>query len=275
MNTKLLSDKALAIIDQYAHFRIGNSGACNIPYFNNNRKVIRAGLRATIGKGSPGDIFEEVEIELAKSGETTALPPGAIKGGTFIPGAITSEALKHFLVDRNIGIDCSGFAYYVLSEESESRGKKRLDRHIHFPFCRGIIGKIRSKMRPAENTDVATLAHDKNSRAIPLGEIAPGDVITMLNTMNKADKVRDHVVVVRQVEYQNFVPITIHYVHSIAWPTDGEYGHGVRTGAITILDVNKPIAEQKWTEADKTGMENYTAVRAGIALTEIRRLRWF
>ena len=276
MNTKLISDQALAIIDQYAHFRIGNSEACNIPYFNNNHKVIRAGLRATIGKGSPGDIFEEVEIELAKSGEiNNALPAGAIKGGTFIPGVITSDALKHFLVERNIGIDCSGFAYYVLSAESESRGKKSLDRHLHFPFCTGIIGKIRSKMRPAENADVATLAHDANSHTIPLNEIAPGDIITMLNTMNKEDKIRDHIIVINQVEYQNFVPTMIHYTHSIAWPTDGEYGHGVRTGKIQILDVNKPIAEQKWTENEKTGLENYTAARAGLALTEIRRLRWF
>lgn len=67
----------------------------------------------------------------------------------------------------------------------------------------------------------------------------------------------------------------IHYVHSIALPSDGEYGHGVREGTIEITDINKPITEQKWTEAGKTGMENYTCARAQKALTEIRRLRWF
>ncbi len=280
MNTKLLSDQALAIIDQYEHFHIGNSGTCSIPYFNNNHKVVRAGLRATIGKGSPGDIYEEVEIELAKSGELrgtipSEMPAGAIKGGTFIPGAITSEALKHFLVERNIGIDCSGFAYYVLDAESKSRGKNGLDRRLHFPYCTGIIGKIRSKMRPAENADVATMAHDTNSRSILLGEIAPGDIITMLNTMNKEDRVRDHIIVVDRVEYQNFVPTSIHYSHSISWPSDGEYGHGVRGGTIQILDINKSLVDQKWTEADKSGPENYTLVRAQKSLTEIRRLRWF
>jgi hypothetical protein len=284
MNTKLLSEKALSVIDQYLHFRIGNSETCNIPYFNNNHKVVRAGLRATIGKGSPADIFEEVEIELAKRGShdgelPISLPAGEIKKGTFIPGAISHESLKHFLVDRNIGIDCSGFAYYVLSAESQSRGKSAIDRHLHFPNCRGILGKIRSKMRPAENAGVATLAHDKNSTIIQLSEIQTGDMITMLNTMNndvKEDRrIRDHIVTVHQVEYQNFIPTVIHYSHSIAWPSDGEYGHGVRQGLIEILDINKPITEQRWTEADKTGIENYTNIRAQKALTELRRLRWF
>jgi hypothetical protein len=278
MNSKLLSKKSLGTIDHYLHFRVGNSEACNIPYFNNNHKVVRAGLRATIGKGSPRDIYDEVEIELVKKGDlpgTAVMPSGEIKGGTFIPGAIGSESLKHFLVDRNIGIDCSGFAYYVLSAENESRGGKSFERQLHFPFCKGILGKIRSKMRPAENADVATLAHDSNSRAVPLKDIEPGDIVTMLNTMNKEDRIRDHVVVVHQVEYQNFIPTTIHYSASIAWPSDGQYGHGVRQGTIEITDINKPIAEQKWTEAEKTGPENYTLMRAAKALTEIRRLRWF
>jgi hypothetical protein len=283
MNTKIISEKALNVIDQYAHFRIGNLGggadtipSCPIPYFNNNHKVVRAGLRATIGKGSPRDIFEEVEIELAKNGELrNSLPAGAVKDGSFIPGAVTDETLKHFLVDHNIGIDCSGFAYYVLSAESQARGKNSIDRHLHFPFCTGFLGKIRSKMRPAENADVATFAHDKNSNVIPLNEIAPGDIITMLNTMNKADKIRDHILVVHHVEYQNFVPTVIYYSHSIAWPSDGQYGHGVRQGKIEILNVNKSLTEQKWIEADKTAQENYTFVGAQKALTEIRRLRWF
>lgn len=130
-------------------------------------------------------------------------------------------------------------------------------------------------MRPAENVDVATLAHDKNSSTVDLREIMPGDFVTMLNTMNKEDRVRDHVIVIHQIEYQNFVPTTIHYSHSVAWPSDGEYGHGVRQGIITILDVTKPITEQKWIEDDKTGSENYTSIRAQKSLSEIRRLRWF
>ena len=146
MNTKFLSDKALEIIDQYTNFRIHDSETCNIPYFNNNHKVIRAGLRATIGKGSPGDIFEEVEIELAKNGELhgelhSDLPHGAIKNGTFVPNAITSESLKHFLVDRNIGIDCSGFT----TSTSLISKRKRLPKSIKAAFSAGPAGVLKTR----------------------------------------------------------------------------------------------------------------------------------
>ncbi len=270
MNSKLLSEKALTIIDQYLHFKMG-AATVSIPYYNNNHKKIRAALRATTGKGSPKDIFDEVEISLMKNGSRAAAssaPTGAVHGGAFRPGIITSDSLKHFLVNEDIGIDCSGFAYYVLNAESVARGKSSLDRHLKFPLCKGIIGKIRCKMRPAENAGVRTFAHEKNSHPITLTDIAPGDIITMLGD-------HDHIILVSQVEYQNFIPTTIHYVHSIAWPSDGEYGHGVRTGTITISNINAPITSQIWEENEKTGTENYTLQRAISSSTEIRRLNWF
>ncbi len=274
MNSKLLSEKALGVIDQYAHFKVGGAVA-SIPYFNNNRTAMRAGLRAAIGKGSPRDIYEEVEIALAK--DRIALAPGSVAGGAFVPGVITGESLKHFLVEKNIGIDCSGFAYYVLNAESTAQGKGSLDRHLSFPLCKGILGKFRAKMRPIENANVATFANAKNTRTVELKKVAPGHIITMLSSderKNAAGRTlfdnRDHILVVHQVEYQNFIPTTIHYSHSIAWPTDGEYGHGVRQGIITILNPDKPITEQEWTENEKMGDENYTFVRAKKAKTEIR-----
>ena len=259
MNSKLLSEKALTVVDHYAHFRIG-SETTNTPYYNNNHKIVRAALRATIGKGSPKDIFDEVEIMLAKQGSRGA-------------------SLKNFLVDNDIGIDCSGFAYYVLSTESLARGKGALNRHLAFPFSKGIIGTLRAKFRPAENADVRTFASDKNSHTVKLGDVAPGDIITMLGDANRnaaaTTTVRDHILVVTQVEYQNFIPTTIHYVNSVAWPTDGEYGHGVRDGVIVITDINKPLTSQDWTESSKIGAENYTLTRALKSTTELRRLNWF
>ncbi len=61
MNTKLISKPALDTIDQYLHFKVGTA-QCAVPYFNNRHKRQRAGLRAAIGKGSPKEIFDEVEI---------------------------------------------------------------------------------------------------------------------------------------------------------------------------------------------------------------------
>lgn len=252
MNTKLLSNKALAVIDQYKNFSVA-SATCSIPYFNNARTGLRGAMRAEVGKGSPKDIYEEVEQITIK---------GKIDTKTF-----DNEALKKFLVEKNLGVDCSAFAYYILNEESQTRNKGTLDRHFSFPFTSGFLGNFKAKMRPVENTDVRTFAHEKNSAIIPLKEVAPGDMITMIGDPN-------HILIIHQIEYQNFLPTTIHYVHAIAWPSDGLYGHGIHQGRIDILDLNKPLTEQKWTELEKSGAENYTFVRAQNSTTELRRLKF-
>ena len=243
MNTKLISQQALDIINQYKNFQIGNA-ICSVPYFNNKTTKQRASLGVFIGKGSPRDIYDETRAILVKEkiSETS----------------LNSEELKKILVDKGLGIDCSSFVYYVLDVP---------DKHLHFPFAKGILGKLRAKLRPVENTNVATLADNRNSKIIPITEIQPGDIITMIN-----NEERDHILLINQIEYQNFKPITIHYVHAVAWPTDGEYGHGIHEGKIEILDLDKKITEQKWIENDKIGDENYTFTRASKSQTELRRL---
>ena len=137
-------------------------------------------------------------------------------------------------------------------------------------------------MRPVENAGVSTLAHDKNSSVVDMINVTPGDIITMINRSVEEGgdgRERDHVLFIHQVDYQNFKPLTIHYSHSIAWPSDGVYGHGVRQGMIEIIDIKKPLTEQRWTEADKIGTssniatcENYTYARSMKARTQIRRM---
>jgi hypothetical protein len=147
-----------------------------------------------------------------------------------------------------------------------------------------VLGKLRAKMRPAENADVATFAHNKNSRLLTLTETRPGDIIVMVENNLSGDQKktldrnnRDHILFIHQVDYQNFVPTALYYSHSIAWPSDGTYGHGVRQGKIEILDIHKPLTEQKWIENEKIGgsdamSENYTFTHALKARTEIRRM---
>lgn len=275
MNTKLLSEKALSVIDQYVHFHIpakdGAIGATTaVPYFNNRRVGLRGGLRSQIGKGSPRDIFDEVEIITLKEKINTQ--------------SITDDTFKKVLVDHNVGIDCSGLVYYVLNAESIARKKGTIDRHLAFTYCTGLLGKIKCKMRPAENTDVLTLAHEKNSHTVEIKDVQPGDMITMLKSPDAApeERARDHVLLIHQVEYQNFIPLVIKYTHAMAWPSDGMYGHGVRQGTITVTDPTKPLIEQQWLEAGKTSgdtskdtpTENYTLARAKKSITEIRRLKF-
>jgi len=289
MNTRVASKKTLSVIDQYLHFRY-DGATTNVPYYNNSHKAVRAGLRGALGKGSPRDIFDETDIAMARERiSTKKVSSGSIQGGSFIPNKLSDEALKHFLVNNNIGIDCSGFVYYILSAEFAAENKGSLDRHLAFPYATSIFGKLRAKMRPAENADVATFAHTKNSRLITLTETKSGDIIVIIDDEQKKildRNNRDHILFIHQVDYQNFVPIALYYSHSVAWPSDGMYGHGVRQGKIEILDIHKPLVEQKWIENEKIGMvntaedgsaspavsENYTFTHALKARTEIRRM---
>lgn len=257
MNTKTLSNHALDVIDQYLNFRVG-TGVCSIPYFNNKTVRARAALRVNIGKGSPKEIYEEIQGFILKNhvGSET----------------LNSESLKKLLADQNIGIDCSGFAYYILNAESSQTKHGLLDKHMHFVYCKGILGKLRAKLRPIENCDVATFAHDKNSKIINIKEIQPGDIITMTGSVSEEDE-RDHVLVIHQVEYQNFVAIKIHYSHAVAYPEDGVYGTGIKQGTIEIIKPEANITEQIWKENEKTGLDNRMFVRATKSKIEIRRIR--
>lgn len=250
MNTKVISQSARDVIEQYRNFHVSNA-VCSVPYFNNRVTARRAALRVEVGKGSPKDIFEEISHRALQERVDVNL--------------LDSENLKKFLVNSNLGIDCSGFAYYVLNEESITRGKGTLDKHINFIHASNPLTRFIAKFKPQTNIDVLTFADDKNSRAIIFKEIEPGDIITMLGGPEGGE--RNHILVIHQVEYQNFVPTTLHYVHAIAWPTDGEYGHGIHEGKIDIIDPNKSILDQRWIENEKTGEENYTFSRAKKSTT--------
>lgn len=257
MNTKTLSNRALSVIDQYLHFSYGPA-VCSVPYFNNRTVRARAALRANVGKGSPKDILDEVQDLCVKNHVD--------------PAALSDETLKKLLADNNLGVDCSAFAFYVLNAESAERGKGALDKHIHFVNCHGVAGKIMCALRPVENCDVATLAHGKNSAVVPLRDVRPGDLITMLGSA-EADE-RNHVLVVHQVEYQNFVPYKLHYSHAAAYPEDGLYNTGIRQGTIEILDPARPITDGRWQESTAAETERIWN-RAKGSETEVRRLRWF
>jgi hypothetical protein len=255
MTAKLLTEKAISVINHYKNFTNGIA-VCSVPYFNNKHTKIRAGLRVQLGKGSPEEILDEAE-------GVSILQKINLK-------ALDSISLKKFLVENNIGIDCSGLAFHVLNAEMIGRGKGKLK--LSFPNAHNPIAILRAKLRPIENTAVATLVHDKNSRIVDLRFIAPGDMISMMGGPDVND--RDHVLIVHEVDYKDEVVVSISYTHAMAWPTDGEYGHGVKQGVIRVSDLTKPITEQEWLEDGRHDDENYTLARAKKSKTEIRRLNW-
>ena len=257
MPSSSLSNSSLSIIDQYIHFKLG-SAVCSVPYFNNKTVRARAALRALIGKGSPKDILDELQSRVVKQHIDV--------------NALADESLKKLLVDNNLGIECSGFAYYVLNAESEVRGKGTLNRHIHFVNCKGILGKLRASMRPVENCDVATFADDSNSKVIQLNDVKAGDMITMLRDEEESE--RDHILIVHEIETDNSRPIKIHYSHAVAYAEDGIYGTGVRQGAIELPANAQSIFEGVWSENGPTASAEHIFNRAKKSKTEVRRLNW-
>lgn len=254
-----LSHQSLETIDHYLHFRLG-SAVSSVPYFNNKTARVRRALSVFVGKGSPHEITDEAEALVFKN---------HINGS-----ALADESLKKLLVDNHIGIDCSGFAYHVLDAESFAAKKIRLNRKLHFIHSHGLVGMFVSRLHPAQNVDVATLADDKNSRLVSLDETKPGDMITMIS--NSEDDERNHILVIHGVDYgDGGRPIKIHYSHAVAYPEDGIYGSGIRQGTISLAPADRTLMTALWTENGSAAGAERIFARAEKSKTELRRLRWF
>ncbi|PCI30396.1 hypothetical protein COB55_00305 [Candidatus Wolfebacteria bacterium] len=242
---KTLSLEALKVIDSYLSFST-NVDRVSIPYYNNARHDIRGGLNVFGGKGSIEDIHEEIDILAKKEHVDLKSLPG--------------EDLKKFLVEHNIGIDCSGLTYYILDAELRATKQGSLKGNLSFRPVHGIIGALFGRMRGVRNTNVKVLAHKANSTPISLLNIQPADLIIMTDIAGKY--VHNHVLIIHKVIYKGTTPTEIHYTHTIAWSTDGKYDHGVRQGIIEITDPEKPLPDQKWSENGETNRNNETRARA-------------
>lgn len=249
-----------AAIDAYLALPVGTKPSC--PYFNNRRRRSRSALRVLKGKGSPAEIAEEalIEAKLARMDLAT----------------LSTDKFKEFLVSRDLGVDCSGFAYHVLDAYAKETVGKPI-RSVVKPIRRGLVGSILARLRPAENTGVASFAHESNSAAIPASEARVGDVITFMGTGK--DKTYNHILVVTGVD---LVPaadgasegLRISYAHSYAWPSDGTLNHGVREG--DILVTGNDLLGGVWKEQGVIGPDNHTFASARDAReTSVRRLNAF
>ena len=247
----------MTIIHDYLHIAVGKQYV-SCPYLNNKTTKVRAGLRVHLGKGSTEDIRKEVEI-LARKTHTNL-------------NNLKKDEAKKFLVDNNIGIDCSGLVYHILNEEVLKNTGKPLKKFLSFPKNTHLFRKLITQFRTVENTNVVIFSDNNNSEVIPLQAVQPGDYITMLNTGKQ--KNFDHILIIHQVVHEDSTPKELHYTHSLTWKKDGKYNHGVKQGIITITDPEKSILNQIWTEKESTDQENETFVRAKSAeMLEIRRIK--
>lgn len=261
-----LSVTAQSVLDSYLNLKVG-ANHISVPYFNNTRLKTRGGLRVFTGKGSVKEINEEISI-LSKKKRVNL-------------EKLNNDQAKHFLVDNNIGIDCSGFAYYLLDAQLKDKMDTSLRSVIKFPTKHNIFRKIIAKLRIVQNIDVLTLSQEENSFSIKMKDISPGDFIVLIKSGQKNNL--NHIMVItdishkcKKIDLENTADLTgmvITYAHSFAWSKDGKYNHGVRVGEIEIINPDAGLLDQKWTEQDKTGEDNETYTRASQAkVLDIRRL---
>ncbi len=257
MIIKKIEKPAMAIIDTFLHLPIKNH-VISCPYFNNKVAKARAGLRVNLGKGSPEDIKQEIALIARKKHIDLE--------------QLSRDDVKQFFVDNNIGIDCSGLAYYILDAQTIAQTEKPLRKFLSFPKTHNPLRKLIRRFRPIENTNVKVFAHNTNSQSIALKNVQPGDIITMIGTGKNHDL--DHILVIHQVEYTEDMPKKIYYTHSLKWLADGKYNHGVKQGTITITELQQDITKQLWEESGKKDKENETLWRAKTAnKTALCRLR--
>lgn len=259
----MLSPTAEKIIDQYFNLPFPGISGVRCPYFNNTRLKQRGQLRVLVGKGSPEEIVEESKIISIqyKCGIF-------VQGGAACPPGITAEMIGKFLVDHNLGIECSGFVSQIIRADYWDKKKFDFTKKMFIASPRHLGRYLISKLRPIENIGVRIYGNDKNSHPVKLCEIQSGDLILMFETGPL--KKRNHVLLARDVSGNK-----IEYVHARAWSSEGHYGHGVSKGTITVVKSDGGLLDQEWVELGFTGDKNETFLEAKNAnKLEIRRLNF-
>jgi len=265
---KLLSSAEKTIHDYLNLPFIGVSGV-RCPYFNNARLGQRGQLKVLVGKGSPEEIVEEAKIISTQYRKDVFDKNGVFNAHVEHPAEHEqAECIRQFLVDNNLGVDCSGFVTNVLQKHFYEIKKIDFTKKLFITPKKNFLRWLISRLRPVEQISVNVYANDKNTVVVnDLQMIQPADLIILLKT--GPNKNHDHILLVTETDGNK-----IKYAHARAWSGEGKYGHGVSQGVITITNPEKGLLEQAWEEKDKTGQDNETYLEAKRAtILQTRRIK--
>lgn len=246
-----ISPQAQKVIDNYSHIRLGKKYV-KAPYFM-NIKGQKGGLRVMVGKGTIDEIEQEVKVW------------AQVKG--FDLKKANEDQIRQFMMDMSIGIDCSGFAVYIINEELKSKGLGSIWNYLHFQN-NSPISKIKRLLRPIENIGADFLTSDYNCIKIEdYNEIRPLDLIRAKGKQKNAH----HVAVITSVTKDESGNVKeFEYTHSHRFY---EEENGIRIGKVIITDPQKTLKDQKWID-DKNG-RNYMLEDLKVQYEDngIRRLK--
>lgn len=202
---------------QYTHLPIGGKEIV-CPYWMNN---LEKGIYGPIGgKGTPKQIEDVTAAEAEK--EKIDL------------SKMNAEKIVLFMRMKRIGVDCSGFVFWMLNALDLEKGGNGIGDDI--PGNRGKVVEYRANAR--------ILTDDKVSFPVnSVSEIKPGDIIRMRRGK--------HVAVILSIFYEKDKIFKLEYAHS-----SGNVHtklSGVHKAEINIIDQDRGLELQEWLEEVNQG----------------------
>lgn len=198
---------------KYTHLPLGGK-EISCPYWRNDLK--RGIFGPGGGKGRPEEIVEITEQEAKKEGLDL--------------GKMNEEEIISFMEKSRIGIDCSGFVFWMMDVLDKEKGGNGITDDI--PGCQGkFLCRANVKMLTSEEV---TLPIEK------VKDIRVGDIIRLHGGKHVTIVIR--VTRVREIEYAHSSGLT--------------ETSGVHSGRIIINDPEQGLEKQSWQEKTDKG-ENY------------------
>lgn len=228
-NVTKLSEKAFKIIRSYQNLDFYSKKVV-CPYFINIKKT--NDLRSLVGKGTAQEIMDEVKIWA--------------KVMKFDLEMSSENEIRKFMLDKGIGIDCSGYVTYILNEELKFRGLPSISKLLKYKDV-SLLFKIKLLFREIQNVSAELLTSTDNCNIVTrIEDIAAGDLMRFYGLHSGM-----HVAIVTETYIESNKKI-IHYTHSSRWYNDE---NGVRFGIIKfeVSDGYIDLEQAIWQDVDKNG----------------------
>lgn len=221
-----LPSPVMKTIKSYFELNFG-SKRIRAPYHMNLKKE-KGGLRVMIGKGTAEEIIHEAKVW------------AQLKGIKL--GRKSENEIREFLINRGIGIDCSGFIVHALNTWFIYLGKGSIWKNLKYKN-NSITSKIRRFFRPIENVGANILTSSLNcTKVTDLNGVKPGDLIRAKGKQKNSH----HVALITKVtKAEDEKTKKFEYVHSHRFY---ENQNGVRKGTVMIINDKKGLKDQKWED---------------------------
>jgi len=217
-NTVIEESSALrSLLNEYISLPLGGK-KIRCPYWVNRIRLGRIGPYG--GKGTPTQIIE-ASNNCAKKEKVNF-------------DILSEKEIINFLVKNRIGIDCSGFVFWMLDVLDKEKGGN------------GMLGKIpnsQGRFLQARTNTKTLFREDVTRPVLKINEIKIGDLIRLRGGT--------HVAIIISIERNKNVDKIV-YTHSSSLTAI----NGVHEASINIVDINLPLGKQIWSENAKNN-NNY------------------